>query len=244
MSVPEEWFRDWFGETYLALYPHRDRAEARAAVRLVEERIGPRRGAWALDLACGAGRHLAFLRAAGLRPVGLDLSAPLLREARRNGEATPLVRADMRRIPFASHAFDLLVSFFTSFGYFSTREEDESVAREARRVLRPGGRFLLDYLNAEHVRAGLVAEDEREVGGRRVRQRRWTEGGAVVKRIEVETGAGEPEVHHERVRLYEPEELEALLGRAGLRVGERLGDYDGRPHDVRAPRLILIGEAA
>ena len=29
------WFRDWFGNEYLALYPHRDRAEARQAVELL-----------------------------------------------------------------------------------------------------------------------------------------------------------------------------------------------------------------
>ena len=36
------WFRDWFGREYLALYPHRDRAEARRAVALLHGTPGLR----------------------------------------------------------------------------------------------------------------------------------------------------------------------------------------------------------
>ena len=241
MSAPEEWFRDWFGEAYLSLYPHRNEVEAEAAVELLRERLSPRDGDRILDLACGAGRHLPFLRALGVWTAGLDLSWPLLREASSTGSA--LVRGDMRRLPFGDGAFDHVASFFTSFGYFAAREEDEAVAAEIRRVLRPGGGFLLDYLNAPHVRRTLVPEDERVVDGRRVRQRRWVEEGTVVKRIEIGPDGEQTEVHHERVRLYDPEELTMLLERRGLETRRRFGDYDGRPHDPAAPRLILVGRA-
>lgn len=244
MSAPEDWFRHWFGETYLSLYPHRDEAEAEAGVRLLGERLAPADGERVLDLACGAGRHLPFLRSLGLWPVGLDLSRPLLRQATRAGPF-PLVRGDMRRLPFRSGAFDHLASFFTSFGYFADREQDEAVVAEARRVLRAGGGFLVDYLNAPRVRRTLVPEDEDVVGGRRVRQTRRLEGDTVVKRIEIGgEGGQEPEVHHERVRLYRPDELERLLARGGLRAEARLGGYDGSPLGPDSQRVILVGRAA
>lgn len=237
------WFREWFGETYLELYPHRDEEEARRGVDLFRELAGPAPGARVLDLACGAGRHLAPLAEAGLRPVGLDLSRPLLRRAREGADA-PLARGDMRALPFRAGAFDAVVQFFTSFGYFRRREEDRRVLEEVRRVLRPGGAFLLDFLHADRVRRELVAEDVREIGGRTVRQRRSIDGDRVVKEIEVEReGEGEADTYHERVRLYEPEELEAMLASVGLRVRERRGDYRGAPFGRDAPRLLLAGEA-
>lgn len=241
----EPWFREWFGETYLEVYPHRDRAEARRAVELFLERADPgREGARVLDLACGAGRHLGSLARAGFRPVGLDLSRPLLRRAAASFDG-PLVRADMREVPLAAGTMDAVVQFFTSFGYFEDRSQDRKVLEEVRRVLRPGGTFLMDFLNARKVRRDLVDRDERTVDGRTVRQRRWLEGDAVVKRIEVEPAAGgEAEVFHERVRLYRPEELERMMAKCGLRVEERAGGYDGRPFDDDAPRLLLTGVAA
>lgn len=243
---PEEpWFREWFDETYLDVYPHRDRAEARRAVELFLDRADPGgQGGRVLDLACGAGRHLVSLARAGFRPVGLDLSRPLLRRAAASFDG-PLVRADMREVPLAAGTMDAVVQFFTSFGYFEDRAQDRKVLEEVRRVLRPGGTFLMDFLNARKVRRDLVDRDERTVDGRTVRQRRWLEGDAVIKRIEVEAaGGGEPEVYHERVRLYRPEELERMMAASGLRVEERAGGYDGRPFDEDAPRLLLTGVAA
>ena len=241
-----EWFRDWFGEEYLELYPHRDEQEARRAVSLYLATFRPP-GDPVLDLACGAGRHLRELEASGLPTVGLDLSAVLLGEARRASPEACLVRADMRRLPFRTGAFGGLTSFFTSFGYFGTRDEDRRVAREIRRVLRDGGNFMLDFFNAQRVRDELVPRDERVTDGRRVTQTREIEDDTVVKRIRIreETADGIRERRfEERVRLYSPEGLQALLEDAALAVRHRYGDYHGGDFDPAAERLILAGVAA
>ncbi len=130
-----EWFRDWFGEEYLALYPHRDEREAREAVDLFRDVALPAAPSRILDLACGAGRHLRELRDVGFEAIGLDLSLTLLRSARSTAEADPLVRGDMRKLPFADAAFDGLTSFFTSFGYFADPVDDRRVLLEMERVL-------------------------------------------------------------------------------------------------------------
>lgn len=218
--------------------------EAAAAVRLYLETSGP--PTRLLDLACGEGRHLRELRRAGIDAVGLDLSLALLRLARRS-ELPPflLVRADMRGLPFGDRSFDAVTSFFTSFGYFAAGEEDLQVAREIRRVLEPGGRFLLDYLNASRVRAGLVPEETLELDGGSVHVTRSIEDDAVVKRIRIASGQdGRPRLHEERVRLYEPDELESLLASVGLVTTDRFGDYEGAPYAFHSSRLVLMGDAA
>jgi len=237
-----EWFHEWFGEEYLALYPHRDEREAREAVALYRTFASPVPGDRVLDLACGAGRHLREMRAAGFDAIGLDLSAVLLRAARDEGADVPLIRGDMRRLPFTASAFGGLTSFFTSFGYFADPADDREVLAEMSRVLMPGGTFMLDFLNASRVRAELVPEDRRVVGEERVIQRREISGGVVVKRIRIEPLAGgAARGFEERVRLYTCDELVALLAEAKLVVDQPLGDYRGGPFGPASPRLILAG---
>lgn len=236
------WYQEWFGEAYLDLYPHRDEEEAAVAVHLFASVTALPAGARVLDLACGDGRHLPPLEEAGFRAVGMDLSRVLLARANRRPAARALVRGDMRRLPFADSSLDGVASFFTSFGYFRDRKDDVRVLREIRRTLRAGGAFLLDFLNAPHVRAHLVPEDVQRVGDAVVRQRRRIRDGFVVKRIEIEE-PGSPAIRRyaERVRLYEPDELEDLLESEGFRVGTKLGDYEGGAHDPDAPRCVLAG---
>lgn len=242
MTGSPEWFRSWFGDAYLALYPHRDEKEAEDGVQLLIRSVDPAPDQLILDLACGAGRHLRAMARVGLRAVGLDLSETLLREARRVGAASsPLGRGDMRQLPFRPDAFGTVTNFFTSFGYFASPAEDRRVVEEVARVLRPNGSFLLDYLNAPRVRATLVPEEVGETSGRTVFQRRWLEGKSVVKRIEIRRPGADTDVHHERVRLYEPEELEELLRDAGLETMARYGDYTGMIYVADSTRVILVG---
>jgi len=245
MTAPAEWFRDWFGDAYISLYPHRDEEEAESGVRLFIEDAQVPPGTRVLDLACGAGRHLERLRSRGYEATGMDLSATLLAEARRRaGVAGAIVRGDMRALPFADACFGALVNFFTSFGYFLTAEEDLHVVGEIRRVLQPGAPFIMDYLNAPWVIDRLEPETVSEINGQRVRQVRWVEGDHVFKRIELLDGSAEPEVFHERVRLYDLASLEEILGERGLVVESRFGGYDGAPFHNGSPRLILRGRAA
>ena len=108
-----EWFEESFGERYLRLYAHRDQVEASTALDTLfpEHSLA---GRTVLDLACGAGRYLKVLHERGAEVVGLDLSEVLLAEARRNGIEAPVVRGDMRYLPFSRGRFDLTVSMFTS----------------------------------------------------------------------------------------------------------------------------------
>jgi SAM-dependent methyltransferase len=240
--MTDDWFEEWFGEEYLALYPHRDGAEARRVASLIAARVGLPVGRPALDLACGAGRHQREL-CEHWWTVGLDLSPSLLRVARTEDPSAPLVRADMRHLPFRDGAFDLVVNLFTSFGYFRDDRAHRRVVAEVARVTRPGGWFVLDYLNAAHVRRTLVPIDKRQVGSTVVRQKRAisADGRFVRKLIEVgELGR----TFVERVRLFEPAELVQLLEGCGYLVVDVLGDYDGRQLDEHATRTILVGQLA
>ena len=236
-----EWFEEWFGEEYLQLYPHRDEAEADRAVALLADAVGLRPGWRVLDVGCGAGRHARAFRAAGARCIGLDLSLTLLRVARGVTDA-PLVRADMRRLPIRPGSMDLTVSLFTSFGYFERDEEHAGALREMAATLRPGGWLVIDFLNAAEVRQRLVPRERVAVRGGQLDVTRSVsaDGRYVCKGIV--TPGGRRFV--ERVRLFEPPQIIAMMDEAGISVRHRFGDYDATPLHPGSPRTILAGTAA
>ena len=93
-----------------------------------------------LDVACGGGVMAPHVRRAGYEHVGVDLGVAALHEARRHGVA--VVRADALRLPFGDEAFDVVVA-----GEVLEHVPDpHRLVAEACRVLRPGGRLVLDTI--------------------------------------------------------------------------------------------------
>jgi SAM-dependent methyltransferase len=236
-----EWFEEWFGEEYLQLYPHRDAAEAERAVALILDRVGFAPGWRVLDVACGAGRHARAFEAAGARCVGLDLSGALLRIA-QGATGAPLVRADMRALPSRPGSMDLTVNLFTSFGYFERDSEHAEALGEMVGTLRPGGWFVIDFLNAAAVRARLVSCEAQWLDGTRVTVHRSVSADGRYVRKTIEAAGGRR--FTERVRLFEPAQIAAMLAAAGVAVRHRFGDYDASRLTADSPRTLLMGQVA
>lgn len=244
--MAEAWYTTAFGAFYPVLYGHRDAAEARRCLALLP-RLAPlpaSGGAPLLDLGCGDGRHLEPLAAAGLAVVGLDLSASLLQAAASRPGRLPLVRGDMRALPFGDGRFGAVLSLFTAFGYFGRDGGDREVVAGIARVLAPGGHWFLDYLDADRVGGDLEPGPrtrQREAGPFRVRETRRLEAGAVAKDVlltampgrEAEAaalGVGPTGVAYtERVALYTLSGLDTLAAACGLYRVAGAGDYDGAP---------------
>jgi SAM-dependent methyltransferase len=238
-----EWFSEWFDEDYALLYAHRDAEEARVAVGRAL-RVAPELAAGpVLDLGCGAGRHLEILRRANPLAFGLDLSPALLRMA-----PSPLhpwlLRGDMRELPVKDGVLSGVCLWFTPFGYFSD-EENRGLMHRIGAALRHQGVLVMDYLNSELVQRTLVPEDTVQRGGVKAQSQRALEGDRLVKRMTLTRVATGEERHVlESVRLYQPEELQEMAVRAGLRLRHVMGTYAGEAFTKGSPRWIGIFEKA
>lgn len=240
MSMPKPWYRRWFGEQYKQLYPHRDLRQAEGQVGPLLELL-PVTSAWRiLDVGCGTGRHLEVMSSRGHKGLqGMDLSMSLLRDARRQG--LPVARADMRHLPFKRAGFDLVTSFFTSFGYFATLEEDVETLAQFVSVVKPGGWLFLDLINPPPLINSLVPTDTKVVDGKTVEQSRRLEGDIVIKDIAIRHPDGTEEHFQERVRLHGLEAMLALGARFGLAHKATFGDESGGPwHPEASPRMALL----
>lgn len=239
------WYKDWFGEDYLKVYPHRDEAEAKRQVDFVARILEFKPKQKILDLGCGNGRHANELARRGYDVTCLDLSAELLSVARRESNSgrccIRFVRADMRNIPFAT-AFDSVVSFFTTFGYFKKDEENLQTLKNIEAALIPGGSFFQDYMNKEYVVKNLVPLDSRQVNGFEITQERHYNRAEerIEKKITLKEN-GEVREYFESVRLYTLEEMRDLLAKTSLRLEKTFGDFDGNSFCSESPRLLLVG---
>jgi SAM-dependent methyltransferase len=99
-----------------------------------------------LEVACGAGQGLGTLSDRARRVVGGDYTRPLLDMARRQyAGRLPLVQLDAQALPFRSGSFDAVV-LYEALYYLHDPPE---FIREARRVLRCGGRLVVCTVNRE-----------------------------------------------------------------------------------------------
>ena len=234
------WYREWFGEDYLELYSHRDSREAERQADFVTARLEPSGDDAVLDLACGAGRHTEALRRRGLRVLGVDLSLVLLAHPPR----IPSVAGDMRSLPFRHASFDLILNFFTSFGYFESERENFRVLEEIARLLVPGGSFLVDLMNRDRALATLEPRSVAETEGRRVTMERWHDPSTerINKRIRIEAPDRPPRTFLESVRAYRRDEVVFGMRWAGLEVDRLHGSFDGTDYDSEtSERLIVLG---
>lgn len=99
-----------------------------------------RQGAKILDVGCGAGRDMAWMEARGARVTGVDLSAGMLAEARRQVRGA-LLQMDMRRLNFPDARFGGV--WCTASLLHLPKREAPGALREMRRVLVPHGILFL-----------------------------------------------------------------------------------------------------
>jgi SAM-dependent methyltransferase len=117
----------------------------RAVLDRVVELAAPQRTDLALDVATAAG-HTAFALAPHVRTVvGIDITPEMLAEAGKlraqNGlTSVHLALASVYSMPFAGAAFDVVTCRRAAHHF----EEIDDALAEIRRVLRPGGRLVID----------------------------------------------------------------------------------------------------
>lgn len=230
-----EWYlRDFDHPLYFRIYRSKEREafeEGPALSRALD--LPP--GAQVLDLPCGWGRLHPFLREAGYVIVGGDRSQlNLHRHAQEH--PCPLVRLDLRHLPFRAGCADGVLCAYTSWGYFATDEENLRQLQEFARVLRPGGVLLLDLAGRTALERAIAPVEGQwfEVEGYLERVR-WTHDRRRVLTDRILEGV------HFRHDIWIPnhEEVLAFAERADFHVDVAWGGLRREPFDPKAERWVF-----
>src|SRR3989344_1386460 len=63
-----------------------------------------------LDIGCGMGRHLKYLKEKGFDVYGCDISAEALKASSKIINKSKLKKADMSKLPYKNNSFDSIIS--------------------------------------------------------------------------------------------------------------------------------------
>lgn len=242
----EPWWRSYFDDDYFDLHdPLFSEARSRAEVAGMRELLELPVGARVLDAPCGWGRHTGLLAEAGCIAFGADLSFELLRRApmgRGRNRPAGYAAADIRALPYGDGEFDAVINVFTSLGLFLSDADDLAALREARRVLRPGGRLLLESMHRDDVVASYAERDAWTLpDGTEVRVRRRFDAVAGISHERLRWRRAERQgAKTHALRLRTATEIDALLRQAGFIDVDHFGSWNGASFTHRDESLIVI----
>jgi len=245
MMETQAWFKNWFNSPYYhQLYFNRDEKEAAAFIDKLIDYLKPLPASSMLDVACGKGRHSIHLAEKGFDVTGIDLSEDSITEAlQHEAENLHFFLHDMR-LPFMINYFDYAFNFFTSFGYFKTRREHDNAIRTIAQSIKPGGCFVMDYLNVHYAESNLVHQFDKEIDGVNYFITKWFDETHFYKKIQVEDDAlKEPLIYTEKVAKFSLGDFTEMFAYQGLQIQDVFGDYNFGNYDVnKSPRLVMVAK--
>jgi len=203
-----------------------------------------------LELACGTGRVSIPLARDGHKVTGIDIEESMLATARSTNDTDAAFhQADMRGFELdGRYAVALLP--FNSVGHLHCRDDVEGCFQSVWRHLSPDGVFVVAMFNPDLKLLARRPEEEREISRYPdpesdnevvVRERVVYDKAAQIVTSTWHYVIGDSEFETElRLRIFYPQELEALLHYSGFKVFRRCGDFDGRAFGSDSPHQIYL----
>ena len=95
-----------------------------------------------LDVACGTGGHLVYLKK-HFQVTGVDASQAMLKKARAKCPKARLIQGDMRSFRLRKQ-FDVLTCLFSSIGHLPTETDLEKTIANFARHVKPNGLVIIE----------------------------------------------------------------------------------------------------
>jgi len=211
-----------------------------------------------LELACGSGRLLAPLAAAGFNVTGVDSSAAMLERARQRlaarGLQAQLVQQRIEALKLDAQYRTIIVGL-DSFGLLVRRDDQLGTLRAARQHATHDGRLILDLANGNQRGASEPPEEllhdltmpDPETGRpitkfilRRPRPAEQLDELMFFYDEQDERGYLKRSMVELRLRWFTRFELELLLQAAGWQIDELYGGYDLADFGPDSERLLIV----
>ena len=249
--MPARRKREWFDndafwrDTYSFMFPATRINAARDEVDKIIKLTKVKKGA-ALDLCCGPGRCSVALAKRRFKVTGVDRTKFLLDKARSRARASKVriefVQKDMRDF-VRPDTYDLVISMFTSFGYFDDKGQDLAVLRNIHESMRKGGAVVIDVLGKERLAKIFMptTSDVLPDGTLMVERREITDDWTRIRNEWILIRKGRAKSYKFDLNIYSAQELRMLMESAGFKRVKLYGSFDGTPYGRNALRMIAVG---
>ena len=133
---------DRSAEFYDAIYSFKNYEKETAKLHELIQQHKRSLGNELLDVACGTGGHIAYLKR-NYSVEGLDISPLMLRLARKKHPDVVFYRRDMTNFRLRKK-FDVVTCLFSAIGHVKTRRRLDLAVRAMARHLKPGGVLVVE----------------------------------------------------------------------------------------------------
>lgn len=185
-----------------------------------------------LDVACGTGKHLEYLRE-HFDVEGLDLDGELLEMARQRLPGVPFHQGDMENFALG-RTFDVVTCLFSSIGYLKTLDRVTNACRSMTQHLRPGGVLVIEpWFTPENWKPGTVHVVLVEEPDLKIARMNTSMVEGRISYFDLHYLIGTPEgtqhaVERHEMGLFDQAEMRAALEEAGLVVSYDPDGLTGR----------------
>lgn len=236
---------DTYGESFADVYDqwYPDVSDTEATVTRILELAEP---GLIVELGIGTGRLALPLTAAGRSVRGIDSSPAMLERLheKQGSEQIDVVVGDMATVAFGEPGeAGLVFVAFNTFFNLTTATAQETCLSSVAKVLRPGGRFVLEAFVpppvAELERSGLSTKT---VGLDRV-VLTATETNAAAQTISgqhIEITESGIRLRPWMLRFAHPDEIDSMAESAGLTLEARTASWDGDRFDSKSETHVSI----
>jgi SAM-dependent methyltransferase len=236
------------GPYYDKIYSFKDYgAEAQQIAAIIGQHLRSG-GNRLLDVACGTGYHLQFLKG-HFQVEGLDLSAALLEAARQRNPEVTFHQGDMVDFDLG-RAFEVVTCLFSSIGYVRTLDNLARAITCMARHLVPGGLLIIEPWFTPHTwRSGTVHALLVDEPALKIARVNTSFAKGQLSYFDLHYLVGTPEgtrhvVEHHELGLFETEEMRGALAGAGLEVTYDAEGLTGRGLFVGVRPLNLQDDQA
>lgn len=127
---------------YDLIYFDKDYKTESKIIKKLIQKYKKSRGKELLDVACGTGHHLEYLKS-DFSCIGIDINNEMLNEAKQKVKKVIFKKADM--VNFDLHKrFDVIMCLFSSIGYVRTYKYLSKAIQNFSRCLKAGGILLIE----------------------------------------------------------------------------------------------------
>ncbi len=174
-----------------------------------------------LDVACGTGKHIQYLRRT-FTCTGVDSSKEMLEVARRNAPGVEFLKSDMRTLNLGRR-FDVVLCLFSAIGYLRTRSDQRKAIINFTAHLEKGGVLIVEpWFEKPDWKSGTVHMQTYDSSGLKIARVGFSSAAgefsiADESYLIAERGKGTAYVRDaQRLRFFEADWTVETMRRAGL----------------------------